>query len=43
MSFRIASAHALEILDSRSRPTLDVVFADRTTGSAGVPLRCLDR
>jgi enolase len=39
MSFRIASAHALEILDSRSRPTLDVTvtFADGTTASAGVP------
>ena len=39
MSFRIASTHALEILDSRSRPTLDVTvtFADSTAASAGVP------
>lgn len=39
MSFRIASTHALEILDSRSRPTLEVTvtFADGTTASAGVP------
>ena len=39
MSFRITSTQALEILDSRSRPTLDVTvtFADGTVSSAGVP------
>jgi enolase len=39
MSFRVVAAHALEILDSRSRPTLEVIvkFSDGTVGVAGVP------
>ncbi len=39
MSFRVATRAALEILDSRSRPTLEVTveFADGTAGVAGVP------
>jgi enolase len=38
-SVTIASLHALEILDSRGRPTLEVtlVLSDGSTGTAGVP------
>ena len=37
--FQISSVHAVEILDSRSRPTLAVTLtlADGTTARAGVP------
>lgn len=39
MPIEIASVSALEILDSRSRPTLSVTLAlaDGATGTAGVP------
>jgi enolase len=39
MTFGVAQASALEILDSRARPTLSVTvrLADGSTGTAGVP------
>jgi enolase len=39
MTYRIVQATALEVLDSRGRPTLEVTIrlADRTTATAGVP------
>lgn len=39
MSIEIASVHALEILDSRARPTVSVTLTltDGHTSTAGVP------
>ena len=44
-AFNVADLSALEILDSRGRPTLAVTvrLADGTTARAGRPVGCLDR
>lgn len=45
MTIEITSVHALEILDSRARPTLSVTLGldDGHACTAGVPLGCLHR
>jgi enolase len=45
MGFEISSVNALEILDSRGRPTLNVTvaLADGTRRRGGCPVGCVHR